>query len=93
MSVSLGLMTVERLMLQKQSVLLNARHSRLSHCELFLEEMASLKRGNYPKVQKKVRFFPKLDLLILDDINSITLQISVNQGTVRTFGENVWWLI
>lgn len=37
------------------------------HCETFLEEMVSLKQGNYPKYQRKVRFMINLDLLILDD--------------------------
>ena len=37
------------------------------HCEEFLETMVALKQSNYTKYQKKVRFFMKLDLLILDD--------------------------
>lgn len=37
------------------------------HCEEFLETMVALKQTNYAKYQKKVRFFMKLDLLILDD--------------------------
>ena len=37
------------------------------HCESFLEAMVSLKETDYPKYQKKVRHYIKLDLLILDD--------------------------
>lgn len=37
------------------------------HCEEFLETMVAMKQANYAKYQKKVRFFMKLDLLILDD--------------------------
>lgn len=37
------------------------------HCEEFLETMVALKQSNYTKYQKKVRFFMKLDLLVLDD--------------------------
>lgn len=37
------------------------------HCEELLETMVSLKQSDYQKYQKKVRFFIKLDLLILDD--------------------------
>jgi len=37
------------------------------HCEEFLETMVALKQANYAKYQKKVRFYLKLDLLILDD--------------------------
>ncbi len=37
------------------------------HCEEFLESMVALKQSNYQKYQKKIRFFMKLDLLILDD--------------------------
>lgn len=37
------------------------------HCEEFLETLVSLKQADYPKYQKKIRFFIKLDLLILDD--------------------------
>lgn len=37
------------------------------HCEEFLETMVALKQADYQKYQKKIRFFMKLDLLILDD--------------------------
>jgi len=37
------------------------------HCEEFLETMVALKQADYAKYQKKVRFYLKLDLLILDD--------------------------
>lgn len=37
------------------------------HCEELLEAMVALKQSDYQKYQKKVRFFIKLDLLILDD--------------------------
>ena len=37
------------------------------HCEELLESMVALKQTDYPKYQKKVFFFMKLDLLILDD--------------------------
>ena len=37
------------------------------HCEEFLETMVALKQADYKKYQKKVRFYLKLDLLILDD--------------------------
>ena len=37
------------------------------HCEEFLEILVALKQTNYAAYQKKIRFFIKLDLLILDD--------------------------
>ena len=37
------------------------------HYEKFLETMVALKQADYSKYQKKVRFYLKLDLLILDD--------------------------
>lgn len=37
------------------------------HCEELLETMVALKQFDYQKYQKKIRFFIKLDLLILDD--------------------------
>lgn len=37
------------------------------HCEPFLEELVSLKGADYPKYQKRIRYFIKMDLLILDD--------------------------
>ena len=37
------------------------------HCEEFLEAMVALKQADYSKYQKKIRFYLKLDLLILDD--------------------------
>lgn len=37
------------------------------HCEEFLETMVALKNENYAKYRKKIRFYLKLDLLILDD--------------------------
>lgn len=37
------------------------------HCEEFLETMVALKQADYQKYQKKIHFFMKLDLLILDD--------------------------
>lgn len=37
------------------------------HLEEFLESMVALKQTDYLKYQKKVRFYMKLDLLILDD--------------------------
>ena len=37
------------------------------HCETFLEELVSLKANDYPKYQKRVMHFIKMDLLILDD--------------------------
>lgn len=44
-------------------------HYRTSyhHCEEFLESLVALKQNDYIRYQKKVRFFIKLDLLILDD--------------------------
>ena len=37
------------------------------HCEEFLESLVALKKLDYHKYQKKVRYYMKLDLLILDD--------------------------
>ncbi len=37
------------------------------HCEEFLETLVAMKQADYQKYQKKIRFFMKLDLLILDD--------------------------
>lgn len=37
------------------------------HCEEFLETMVDLKQADYTAYQKKIRFYTKLDLLILDD--------------------------
>ena len=37
------------------------------HCEEFLETMVALKQADYSKYQKKIRFYLKLNLLILDD--------------------------
>ena len=37
------------------------------HCEQFLEEMSSLKKQDYIKFQKKIKYYTKIDLLILDD--------------------------
>jgi len=37
------------------------------HCEQFLEDMVSLKKLDYVKYQKKIKYYTKLDLLILDD--------------------------
>lgn len=37
------------------------------HCEEFLETMVAMKQADYSKYQKKIRFYLKLDLLILDD--------------------------
>jgi len=37
------------------------------HCEQFLEDMVSLKKLDYIKFQKKIKYYTKLDLLILDD--------------------------
>ena len=37
------------------------------HCEEFLEAMVALKQADYSKYQKKIRFYLKLDLPILDD--------------------------
>ena len=44
-------------------------HYRTSyhHCEEFLESLVALKQNDYIRYQKKVRFYIKLDLLILDD--------------------------
>ena len=38
-----------------------------SHCEEFLETLVAMKQADFQKYQKKMRFFMKLDLLILDD--------------------------
>lgn len=37
------------------------------HCEQLLEDLVALKQADYQKYQKKIRFYTKLDLLILDD--------------------------
>ena len=37
------------------------------HCEDLLEDMVALKKTDFQKYKKKVRFFIKLELLILDD--------------------------
>lgn len=37
------------------------------HCGEFLEEMVSLKEDNYPKYQRKMKYYSKIDLVILDD--------------------------
>ena len=37
------------------------------HCEEFLETMVALKQADYSKYQKKIRFYLKQNLLILDD--------------------------
>lgn len=37
------------------------------HCEEFLETMVSLKQADYSKYHKKICFYLKLDLLVLDD--------------------------
>lgn len=37
------------------------------HCEELLESLVALKQSDYQRYQKKIRFFMKLDLLILDD--------------------------
>jgi len=37
------------------------------HCEEFLETLVSLKQIDYATYQKRIRFYMKLDLLILDD--------------------------
>jgi len=50
------------------------------HCEEFLETMVALKQADYAKYQKKVRFYLKLDLLILDDflLHTITDEREIN---------------
>ena len=44
-------------------------HYRTSyhHCEEFLESLVAVKQNDYVRYQKKVRFYIKLDLLILDN--------------------------
>lgn len=37
------------------------------HCEEFLETLVALKQSDYKKYQTRIRFYIKLDLLILDD--------------------------
>jgi len=37
------------------------------HCEQFLEDMVSMKKCDYSKFQKKIKYYTKMDLLILDD--------------------------
>ncbi len=37
------------------------------HCENLVEELANLKRVNFEKYQRRMKFYSKLDLLILDD--------------------------
>ena len=38
-----------------------------NHCEQLLEEMVALKQASYPTYHKKILYYIKLDLLILDD--------------------------
>ena len=38
-----------------------------NHCESFLETLVALKQSDYKAYQKKVQYYIKLDLLILDD--------------------------
>lgn len=38
-----------------------------NHCESFLETLVALKQADYTAYQKKVQYYIKLDLLILDD--------------------------
>ena len=37
------------------------------HCESFLEEMVALKDVNFMKYKKKIRYYTKMDLMVLDD--------------------------
>ena len=37
------------------------------HCGEFLEEMVSLKENNYPKYQRMMKYYSKIELIILDD--------------------------
>jgi len=37
------------------------------HCGEFLEEMVALKESDYPKYQRKMKYYSKIELVILDD--------------------------
>ncbi|MGN1210439.1 MAG: ATP-binding protein [Candidatus Cryptobacteroides sp.] len=63
-----------------------------THCEKLLEEMAALKKRDYAKFKKKMKYISKLDLLILDDflIHSITEEneVKVLFDILETRNEN-----